>query len=52
MGRRGRCPRSPRRGVAAGVSQRRVQGWCGGCAPNQSLLPRTPPGLGVREWVA
>ena len=33
-------------GVAAGVSQRRAQGWCGGCAPNQSLLPRTPPGLG------
>jgi len=21
----------------------RAQGWCGGCAQSQSMLPRTPP---------
>ncbi len=53
MGQRGGCvkgetggaaPGAPA-GVAAGGCRRRALGWCGGCAPNQGLLPRTPPGL-------
>jgi hypothetical protein len=32
--------------MSAGKRQRRAQGWCGGCAQNNRLSPRTRPVVG------